>query len=69
VPSALTDNNPVYELHNVRGRLIALCADGTVWLFDVPNREEGKSKTNEDAIKSTGWIRLPNIPIPPKEAG
>lgn len=59
-----TDNNPVYELHNVRGRLVALCADGTVWLFDIPNREDGKSRTDEQKIRDTRWIRLPNIPKP-----
>lgn len=52
-----------YEIINVRGRLIALCADGSIWLFDVPLRE-GDKDDREKAIKQTGWIQLPEIPNP-----
>lgn len=54
-------NNPVYEIHNIRGRLIALCADGSVWLFDIPDRNETR-QDREKAIREGKWIRLPNIP-------
>jgi hypothetical protein len=49
--------NPAYEILNVRGRLIALCVDGSIWAFDVPKVEEGK-----DALLKREWIRLPDIP-------
>ncbi len=54
--------NPAYEILNVRGRLIALCTDGTIWLFDVPPAE-GSKQEREKAINSTGWIQLPYIPL------